>query len=49
MVIILNIFVDNYNNQFRNYLFIIYFSKIKNNMKNIFCLDKFIFNQKIKY
>ena len=40
--------IDNHNNQFTNYLFIIYLTKIKNNMKNTPCPDKFIFNQKTK-
>lgn len=44
-----NTFVDNHNNQFRNYSFIIYLSKIKNNMKNTPCPDKFIFNHKTKH
>ena len=40
--------IDNHNNQFRNYSFIIYPTKMKNNMKNTPCPDKFIFNQKTK-
>lgn len=46
--------IDNHNNQFRNYSFKIYVTKLKNNMKkkqkkkNAPCPDKFIFNQKTK-
>lgn len=38
--------IDDHNNQFRNHAFIIYLTKMKNNMKNTPCSGKIIFNQK---